>query len=100
MKTATIALAILMSGAAINEASAQDRHHHRHTYSEKHCKFCIKLYETTHPEKREVRRTEQVLVGYSDETVYTDVVVGYEDVVTGCEDVTVGYQDVVVEKTI
>ncbi len=70
MKTTSLALAALASLGLAGEASA----HGTRTYRERHCGSCIALFETTCRERREVRRCEQVLVGYRDE------IVGYEDV--------------------
>jgi len=103
MKPIAIALALAFGAAAANEASAQDhfrRHRHTSTYESRHCDACVKHFEYTKWEKKEVRKSEQVIVGYRDELVWKDVTVGYEDVVVGYEDVIVGYEDVMVTKTI
>lgn len=70
MKTMSLAVVALVSAAFAGEASA----HGGSGCGKRHSGPCIKLYESTRWEKREVKRREQVLVGYRDE------VVGYEDV--------------------
>ena len=84
MKTLVLGLATLAGtlGYAGNaEASG------RRTYSTRHCGACIAIFEQTCREPREVRRCEQVVVGYREEVVgYRDEIVGYEDVwVERCE---------------
>jgi hypothetical protein len=70
MNKTMLALAALASAAWAAEAQA----HGERTYRERHCGACLKLFETTRWERREVKTCEQVLTGYRDE------IVGYEDV--------------------
>jgi len=90
MKTLNIALAALATAGFAGEASAHGERMHR----ERHCGACVKLFETTRWEKKEVRRCENVLVGYRDE------IVGYRDEVVGYRDEIVGYEDVWVERPV
>lgn len=82
MKTLALAAAALAAAAFAPSAQAQQiRVSTRHTYSERHCAACIAVFENTRHETREVRRFEQVQVGFRDEIVgYQDVIVRYENV--------------------
>jgi hypothetical protein len=83
MKTLTMAVAMAAVAAFAGEAQAQSCH----TYNERHCDSCIKLFETFKLEKREVVTVQ-------------DVQVGCEDVVVGFQDEIVGYQNVWVDRTV
>lgn len=82
MKTLSIAAVVLAAAAFAPSAHAQLTFAGgRHTYTERHCAACVALFENTRHEQREVRRFEQVPVGYRDEIVgYEDVIVRYENV--------------------
>ncbi len=65
MKTMTLALAGMVATGLAGTAEARGRH----TYRERHCGACIRVYESHRMERRPVTRCEQVLVGYRDEVV-------------------------------